>query len=150
MHNILVPTDFSLVADNALNYAIEIAAKLKSKLFLHHVYSMNKRVDYDWDSPDDEQPYILRIEEKMNFRKQKSLNKITLKGLPIQIKVENTHINSLFKRIASEYEIDLIIMGSKGASGLEKVLFWKCHRDGVRLGRSSSFNCSSNTFFSFA
>ncbi len=43
MKKILIPTDFSPVADNALNHAIEIASKFKSELFLYHFYSFNKK-----------------------------------------------------------------------------------------------------------
>lgn len=123
MQKILIPTDFSPVADNALNYAIEIATKFKSELYLYHVYSMNKKIDYDLNFPDDEQPYVKKIEEKMNFTKQKFMEKITKNWLSIQTKVEEKHIYSLFKSIVKEHEINLIIMGSKGASGLEKIVF---------------------------
>ena len=40
MKNILLPTDFSPNADNALNIAIEIARKVKGKLVLFHAYSV--------------------------------------------------------------------------------------------------------------
>ncbi|MGB5203615.1 MAG: universal stress protein, partial [Eudoraea sp.] len=36
MKKILVPTDFSPVADNALQYAIEMAAGFKSEIYLYH------------------------------------------------------------------------------------------------------------------
>ncbi len=72
MHKILIPTDFSPVADNALSYAIGIAAKFKSELLLYNVYSMNKRIDYDWDFPENEQPFVKNIERKMNFTKKNS------------------------------------------------------------------------------
>jgi nucleotide-binding universal stress UspA family protein len=60
MQRILIPTDFSPIADNALNYAIEIATKFKSKLYLHHVYSMRK-ADYDVNFSDEEQPFIKNL-----------------------------------------------------------------------------------------
>jgi nucleotide-binding universal stress UspA family protein len=123
MQKILIPTDFSPIADNALNYAIEIADKFKSELFLFHVYSFNKKIDYNWDFPDDEQPYIKNIEQKMNFTERKFAEKITQKGLSIQTKVEEDQIYSLFNRKVTEYGINLIVMGSKGASGLEKIIF---------------------------
>jgi len=122
MQKILIPTDFSSVADNALNYAIEIAAKFNSKLYLYHVYSI-KKVDYDLDFPDDEQPYKKKVEEKMNFTKLKFMEKITEKGLSIETIVEEAHIFTLFRNKVMEHKIDLIVMGSKGASGLEKVIF---------------------------
>ena len=123
MHKILIPTDFSPVADNALNYAIEIAAKFKSDLYLYHVYMMNKRSDYDWHFPSDEQPYVKKIEQSMDFTKQKFMEKIIENGLSIRTRVEEKHIYSLFEGIVMKHEINLIIMGSKGASGLTKAVF---------------------------
>ncbi len=123
MQKILIPTDFSAVADNALNYAIEIAAKFKSELYLCHVYSINKKLDYDWDYSDEEQPYKRKMEEKMKLTKLKFTEKIAQKGLSIQTIVEENMILSLFSTQVKKHNIDLIVMGSKGASGLEKVIF---------------------------
>ncbi len=123
MKKILVPTDFSPVADNALNYAIEIASKFESKLLLYHVYSFHRKVDFDWDFPKNEQPYIKNIERQMNFTKEKFIEKIEQKGLAIQTIVEEDNVFSLFGRKTEKHGISLIIMGSKGASGLKKVIF---------------------------
>jgi len=38
MKTILVPTDFSKIARNAIDYAVEIAKLTKAKLILFHVY----------------------------------------------------------------------------------------------------------------
>lgn len=122
MQKILIPTDFSPVADNALDYAIEIAAPFKSELYLYHVFTIHK-VDYNWDFPEDEQPYKRKLEKKMELTKLKFLDKITRKGLSIETIVEEGNISSIFKRKVAKHEINLIIMGSKGASGLEKVIF---------------------------
>ena len=40
MNTILVPTDFSNVADNALNYAISMAEHYQLDLILYHVVQM--------------------------------------------------------------------------------------------------------------
>lgn len=123
MKKILIPTDFSPVADNALDYAIEIATEFKSELFLYHVYTFNKKKDYDWDFPDDEQPYIKKLEKKMDFTKRKFREKIIKKGLSIQTVVEEDDTYALFNVKVKKHDINLIVMGSKGASGLEKVIF---------------------------
>ena len=122
MKRILVPTDFSPVADNALKYAIEIAAEFKSELYLYHVYYINK-VDYDLNFPEDEQPYKRQVERKMNITKLKFKEDFTRKGLNVQTKVAPDSIHSLFKNAARSHEVDFIVMGSKGASGLAKVVF---------------------------
>lgn len=123
MQKILIPTDFSSIADNAMNYAIEIAAKFESELILYHVYSFNKKIDYNWDFPDDEQPYVKEIEQKMSLTENKFKEKLAEKGLSIQTRVEEDHTYSLFDRIVKKHDINMIIMGSKGATGLEKVIF---------------------------
>ncbi|MBA3705480.1 MAG: universal stress protein, partial [Bacteroidetes bacterium] len=40
MKTILVPTDFSEIACNAINYAVEIAKLTKAKLILFNVYNV--------------------------------------------------------------------------------------------------------------
>lgn len=122
MHKILIPTDFSPVADNALDYAIEIGAKFSSELYLYHVYTIHK-VDYNLDYSDEDQPHRKELERKMKRTKQKFIDKITEKGLSVQTIVEMDNILSIFERKARKHAIDLIVMGSKGASGLDKVIF---------------------------
>ncbi len=122
MKKILIPTDFSLAADNALDHAIEIAAKFNSELYLVHVYHINK-VDYDLNLPADEQPYKKKVERKMNQTKRKIAEKIAQKGLSVHTVVDEDTIFSLFNRKVLKHNIDLIIMGSKGATGLEKIIF---------------------------
>lgn len=123
MKRILVPTDFSPVAENALNYAIEIAAKFKSELLLYHVYNFHRKIDFNWNFPEDEQPYVKNIERQMNFTKLKFMPKIKQKGIAFQTRIEEDNVLSLFGRKVKSHNISLIIMGSKGASGLEKVIF---------------------------
>ena len=119
---ILVPTDFSPIADNATDYAIEIAAEFKSELFLYHVYTLD-RFNYDLNFHEDEQPYTQQVKRNMNRTKLKFMEKITQKGLSIQTRVEQDDIFSLFRRKVDEHGINLIVMGSQGASGLTKVIF---------------------------
>ena len=135
MQKILIPTDFSPIADNALNYAIEIAYKFESKLVLYHVFSFNRKVDHDWDFPYEEQPYIKNIEQKMNFAKLKFKEKVTQKGLSIQGVVEEDNIFSLFKQKVIKHDIDMIIMGSKGATDLNKVIFGSVAATAIEMAK---------------
>ena len=122
MQRILIPTDFSIVAENALDYAIEIASTFNSKLFLCHVYHIHK-VDYNLNFSEEEQPYRKRLVQQMELTKLKFENKIQQKGLSLQTIIDKDTIFSLFSEKVDQYGIDLIIMGSKGATGLEKMIF---------------------------
>jgi nucleotide-binding universal stress UspA family protein len=122
MKKILVPTDFSPVADNAMLYAIEIAALFNSELHLYHSYSFD-RFNYNLDYPDNQQPYIKEVEQKMKRAALKFRHEVSKRGLSLNTIVERGSILSLFQSRAQEYGIDLIVMGTKGASGLEKVVF---------------------------
>lgn len=122
MKKILVPTDFSPVADHALTYALAIADTFRSELLLYHVYHISK-VDYNRDFPADEQPLKKQLERKMELTQLKFQESIVEKGLTVQTKVAREPILAVFDRKVQEHEIDLLIMGSKGASGLKKVVF---------------------------
>ncbi|NRB53223.1 MAG: universal stress protein [Saprospiraceae bacterium] len=122
MKKILVPTDFSPVADHAFSYAMEIGAAFNSELLLYHVYHVSK-VDYNRDFPADEQPLKKELERKMELTQLKFQQSITEKGLRVHGKVAREPILALFERKVEEHEIDMIVLGSKGASGLKKVIF---------------------------
>lgn len=122
MKKILVPTDFSPLADHALAYAIELGGAFNSELLLYHVYHVSK-VDYNRDFPADEQPLKKELERKMELTQLKFQESVAEKGLSLQGKVAREPILALFERKVEEHEIDLMVIGSKGASGLKKVIF---------------------------
>lgn len=123
MKTILVPTDFSHVAQNALNYAIEVASKLGGELLLYHAYETNKKSGNKWGSFMDGQDQIEHLNEQMNSLAEKYEKILSNKGLSLQTKVVEQPVSSLFGTIVEECAVDLIIMGSKGASGWEKMIF---------------------------
>jgi nucleotide-binding universal stress UspA family protein len=123
MQKILIPTDFSPIANNAFDYAIQIANEFRSKLLLYHVYTFYRKVDFNKDYPEDQQPFIKRKEKQMSLSEVKFTDKIEQLGLTIQTKLEEDSIISLFDQKVKEHNASLIVMGSKGASGIKKVIF---------------------------
>ena len=122
MKTILVPTDFSDNADNALYFAIELAKKQKSKLLLVHAFQLPIVVAAV--------PYDIINNEKLEIKKEAENN---LKSLGIKIKhsgdlqydyfIEEGDTVDVILKYAKEKNAELIIMGTKGASGLKAVLF---------------------------
>ena len=122
MNKILIPTDFSQVADNALAYAVELGAPFQSKLLLYHVYHVSK-VDYNRDYAPDEQPFKKQVERKMELSLLKFGEQVATKGLSMESQVRREPIMALFDRKVEEHRVDAIVMGSKGATGFKKVIF---------------------------
>jgi nucleotide-binding universal stress UspA family protein len=122
MKTILVPTDFSKNAENALHFAIALAKQQKATLILLHAYQMPVAV-----SP---VPFNLLILEKEEA-KQDATNKLrTLSaqidhagGVSYEYLLEEGDAVEVISNIVKEKNVDLIVMGSKGASGLAGVIF---------------------------
>jgi len=122
MKKILVPTDFSEVAANALDYAIEIATVFQSEILLYHVYSFNKAT-YDIHFKAEEQPLTKELNQLMNETRRKLEATLKKKGLLLRTFVEEESIFSLLDTKVRERNVDLIVMGSKGASGIKRFVF---------------------------
>lgn len=122
MKTILVPTDFSDIATNAINYAAKLAVYTKSKLFLFHAYHVPMIVS--------EVPFVLTSEE--NQLEEQSNEQMKLIVEDLQKKYENRlEIECLsvpgftsdgIVDIAKDRNCDLIVMGTKGAGGSNRLL----------------------------
>ncbi len=120
MNTILVPTDFSKYATNALTYAVKFAEKTNSKIILLHAYQI------ELYSPDLPVEYFAQINAlaKGNSEKQLiSLISKVKKASKIKIdhiSMEYPTVNSILETVARK-KIDLVIMGTKGASGIKEI-----------------------------
>ncbi len=122
MKTILVPTDFSDNARNALNYAVEIAAKMNSRILLYNFFRVPI---YVGDVPID--PVIIEQLEEESYDSL-SLLKVEMLERNSKLDIECISASSLnfeveeICNVAKDNDVDLIVMGTKGASGINKVL----------------------------
>ena len=122
MKKILVPTDFSIGSEEALKVAAQLAKKFNSELHVMHM------IELPYNTPVDAMHESSELPEAMFFMKmahksfEDFLNKDYLKDLNVLESIQN---NSAFEGIidsAHEKEIDLIVMGSRGASGIKEII----------------------------
>ncbi|MDP1803321.1 MAG: universal stress protein [Bacteroidota bacterium] len=120
MKTILVPTDFSMVSDNAVNYAAEIAKVTKAKLILFHVYQIP----------------VVATEVPIVIPNFEELEKDCLDGLlristRLHSKLSTTNIECVVRSgfavdeinlYAKNNKVDLIVMGMHGAGYLTEKL----------------------------
>lgn len=117
MPHILFPTDFSVNARNALNFAVEIANSMGAQLTLLHTYKvystagMFKSVEsyLEEDAAKDMLALVKAVEPQL--RNDAHLSTRIMKGEAVATIVG----------LAEAHGYDLIIMGTQGASGLEEI-----------------------------
>lgn len=123
MKTILVPTDFSANANNALEYAAEIAHLNEAVLVLLHVYTpavskSNIISAFITDEVEDAKKEIL---EKLNVVR-KTLE-LEYAGITCHTQVAIGETVTEIIAVSNQLPADLIIMGTLGASNLTRSLF---------------------------
>lgn len=122
MKTIIVPTDFSPIATNALHYAVEMAKKIEANLMLVHVYQVP--VSFT-DAP----IVLVSVDDLRKAAEQKMEQlKEQVKKLvrPEQKVYTETRLGSMIDEledICSKIHPFAVVMGTKGATGMERVLF---------------------------
>lgn len=120
---ILVPVDFSKFSKVAAEYAVEMATHINAEVILLHVIYLSESpralFDLNYESiikvmtNDAKQECILLINSLKIKAENLNISYQILNGYPIHKEIES---------FSTKNEIDLIIIGTKGATGLTKVL----------------------------
>ncbi|WP_299820258.1 universal stress protein [uncultured Pontibacter sp.] len=125
---ILVPTDFSEQARSAFEVAIAIARKTGAGIKLLHAVEVpygsgfSATGDLTLQPDNMEQVFVLQLLEKTKADMAKLVNSTEHRGVEVVQQVEvNRPINQI-RRTIKEDGVDLVVMGSKGSSGLDEFL----------------------------
>jgi nucleotide-binding universal stress UspA family protein len=124
MVNILVPTDFSDLSKVAIDYAIKVANKLGGNITLLHVVtviqptraSMRLRLE----ALEEELMQMAKEDMKALITEFAGKNK-TDKPIAFEV-IQASSFNAAVKNVAKKLRSGLIIMGTRGANGLKKVV----------------------------
>jgi nucleotide-binding universal stress UspA family protein len=117
MRKILVPTDFSANAHQALEYAITIANQFGATIHVLHAYQLASSTGH-----------LVSIDNIVQEDREKELNSALRKIKPLL--KNNTSVEGYVRkgssveticRAAEKLSVDLIVMGTTGASGMKKM-----------------------------
>jgi len=104
-HNIIIPWDFTPVAEYALQHGFKIAEKAKSKkISLLHIIKSDK----EYDSAKE------KLDQVANDFQGKN-------GIEIEPLVRKGSIFTTIGEVASELEAELVVMGTHGLRGMQKL-----------------------------
>lgn len=115
---ILVPTDFSEISINAIDYAAFIAKNCDAEVILLHVYESIEQNSGIKLALDINEIIEKGINEKIADIKSTNKN---LWGVKFSSKVINGKIHSEIHHAAKDLNADLIVMGTHGSSGIGSI-----------------------------
>ena len=123
MKKILVPTDFSGEATNALNFAVQVAAKINAEIILLHALEI-ERPNFQVSGE------ISAVNRDIHFQAE-IISRCLHKLQEIAQQYPNTAIitkatagdaEEVIQKAVEHYETDLVVMGSKGVKGWKELL----------------------------
>ena len=132
---ILVATDFSSDADAAIEMAIEFAQAFDSKLELFHAYHVEIPPIYagfggDFTRPED---ILEPIREGAEATMNKLVEEVAARGLDVRGRVAMDHASRAILDEAERLLADLIVMGTRGLSGLDHLVLGSTAERVIRL-----------------
>ena len=113
MKNILVPYDFSHHSRNALEYAAQLAAKANATLCIFHAYDRSEVL---------EGVKVATTVTAMEDVQKKLIKQFGLPAAKINGKVVQGEFIEEVMEFIGENKFDLIVLGTRGASGLRELL----------------------------
>jgi nucleotide-binding universal stress UspA family protein len=126
MKRILVPTDFSNQAGYALDAALNLASTIGAQVHLLHVVEGFIQGSFATQGgiPDNlsEEAFIRKLIEKGKKDLDELVSKRNLDNIHIKTDIQVGNPYHHIARDILDNEADLVIMGSKGASGYEELL----------------------------
>ncbi len=123
MKKILVPCDFSDSAVQAFIFALQMVQQSKGEIILLHVIELPVlHITMLGPTLYFEENYLkdIKLSAEKNFKELKA--KWTNDGIKVRSLIAQGPITKTITRIAEENKVDLIVMGTKGATGFEEFL----------------------------
>jgi len=128
LQNILFATDFSPSADSALSYTLNLARHFDAEVYSVNVLPHTPFVEAA--QPDLEQTRLLAKQRMRDLAGSESFRAIKHAEL-----IEEGEVAEVLPKLVREYNIDLIVIGTGGRKGLEKLLLGSVAEEVFRNAR---------------
>ncbi len=122
MKTIIIPTDFSPIATNALHFGIDMAKAINASILLLHVYQVP--VSFT-DTP----IVLVSIEdlrkgaEEQIEKLKKEVEHLTSGSVKVYTETRMGNVTDELEILCNKINPFAVVMGTKGSSGVERILF---------------------------
>lgn len=116
--NILLPTDFSENAEIACQFAFDLAKRSQGRVEVLHAYDL----PYSDRSMTTSLLEVMKDNAENNMAEFKKELEAKYPDTPFNTRVNLGNPIRIIHEIANDSNIDMVVMGTKGASGLEEIL----------------------------
>ncbi len=119
LRNILVGIDFSPASERALDYALALARRYEARVFVTHVITSDANVMLA--------PELMSLSHEREVREaQERMGEILisgkLRGVTHETVIEHGSLWPTIEALIGKHEIDLVVVGTEGIGGLQKLL----------------------------
>lgn len=118
IRRVLCPVDFSEPSTHAYEYAVGLASALGAELHLAHAYQLPV-----YALPDGAMMPTAEVAAAVSTEAQKSLDALpTPEGVTVHRHLTEGVPHKEIERLVDEYDIDLVVMGTHGRTGIARLL----------------------------
>jgi nucleotide-binding universal stress UspA family protein len=121
VERILVPLDFSRHVDSILEWAAHLAEEHQSKLLLLHAYHLPVEFQ-QLEGAYLPQDFWASVKSEAEQNLNRYAEPLRAKGLTVEVIVREGYPATVIEEEAVELEADLIVIGTRGLSGLKHLL----------------------------
>jgi nucleotide-binding universal stress UspA family protein len=121
MQTILVPTDFSSHSDKALDLAKKLATLTGGKIHLLHCYQINVGgvSPYGITMPEE---FNRQVRDAAAMQVDELEKNVAADGIAVEAHITPRFPSEAISDLAAELGADLIVMGTRGSTGLKHIL----------------------------
>lgn len=130
LRNILFATDFSSSSEAALPYALAIARRYASRIYLAHVIRPDA---YQLVAPEAMSAVLDQTRSYAEEQMARLLVSGRLRGVPHQVLIGQGEFWPVLSGVIEQHEIDLIVAGTHGRTGIQKLLLGSVAEEIFRL-----------------
>ena len=133
---IVAAVDFSEHSDAALDNAVALAKRFGAAVHIVHAYRFPVELDapYEVSLPDD---YLEAVRQVVHRKLEAAAGKVAAEGIEVKWHLVPVPEAAGISKLALDVGADLIVMGTRGNTGLEHVLLGSVAERTIRLAPSS-------------